>query len=53
VRGFEGDWLVLEPHVVPADAAAVFIGEQDLIAERRIAVTRGRPRLDTAQNKLS
>lgn len=42
VRGFEGDWLVLEPQVVPTDVAAVFVGKQDLFAERRIAATRGR-----------
>ena len=33
---------MLEPQVLPADAAAVFVGEQDLFTERRIATTRGR-----------
>jgi hypothetical protein len=42
VRGIEGDWLVHEPQIVPADTAAVFVGEQDLFAERRVAAARGR-----------
>ena len=42
VRGFKGNYLLLEPQVAPADAATVFAGEQDIFAERRIAATRGR-----------
>ncbi len=42
MRGFESDRLVLEPHVVPADAAAVLVREQNPFAKRRIAATRGR-----------
>ena len=37
VRGFQPDRVAAHAQVVPADAAAVFVGEQHLLPERGIA----------------
>ena len=41
VRSFEADRVAAHAQVVPADAAAVFVGEQNLLPERGIAAANG------------